>query len=467
MGPSESRGCRGVGRGWAQAHARNPFAAHSWPIFDRAAVLTNCDWKKRRMRPRKRRAKLPGEKTLMNAADRVGGDARSVAARIERLPFTSWHFAVGLIVASAWFFDAVDALAIAYVLPVLNGLWDLSASQTGMLIAGGYAGQTIGSIAAGSLAERWGRAPVLIMTLLVFSVMSLACAFAWNFESMLTFRFIQGIGLGGEVPIMITYINEFSKAAGRGRFALGIQVLFAVGLVGSALLGVWVVPTLGWQWMFYIGALPALLALPLRWIVPESPRWLASKGRFEEADRILRHIEAIAVRNGRTLLPLPPDLPVAQPARCRFGDLFRGIYLKRTLTVWCLWICCWAFLRDRHLAAVALPVHLPPAATAITELRLHPDGSDAGWDAHHRLHDRPLWPQADVRGGARRHGPASPLLSPHRCVERRERARARLHHLFLPLDPGVGARHVHGRNLSQQHARLGKRCFRGVAARCR
>jgi putative MFS transporter len=276
----------------------------------------------------------------MNAADRVKADTRAVAARIERLPFTSWHFAVGLIVASAWFFDAVDALAIAYVLPVLNGLWHLSATQTGMLIAGGYAGQAIGSITAGSLAERWGRAPVLMMTLLVFSLMSLACAFAWNFQSMLTFRFIQGFGLGGEVPIMITYINEFSKAAGRGRFALGIQVLFAVGLVGSALLGVWVVPTLGWQWMFYIGALPALLALPLRWIVPESPRWLASKGRFEEADRILRHIEAIAVRNGRKLPPLPLDLPVAQPSRCRFGDLFRGIYLKRTLTVWCLWICC-------------------------------------------------------------------------------------------------------------------------------
>src|SRR5665213_1888481 len=125
------------------------------------------------MRRQKCRAYRRGRK-LMKAADRVEADPRAVAARIERLPFTSWHFAVGLIVASAWFFDAVDALAIAYVLPVLNGLWHLSASQTGMLIAGGYAGQTIGSITAGSLAERWGRAPVLLMTLLVFSLMTVS-----------------------------------------------------------------------------------------------------------------------------------------------------------------------------------------------------------------------------------------------------------------------------------------------------
>jgi len=265
---------------------------------------------------------------------------RLIAARIERLPFTSWQIIVGIIIASAWFFDAVDALAIAYVLPVLNGLWKLAPSQTGMLIAAGYAGQTIGSIVAGSLAERWGRVPVLLVTLLLFSIMSLACAFAWSFDSMLWFRLIQGIGLGGEVPIMITYINEFSRARGRGTFALGIQVLFAFGLTASAFLGSWIVPRFGWQWMFIIGAAPALLALPLRWMVPESARWLASKGRFAEADAVLGKIEAIAARSGKPLAPLPTDLPPARPAPCRFGDLFKGIYLKRTLSTWCLWICC-------------------------------------------------------------------------------------------------------------------------------
>jgi putative MFS transporter len=265
---------------------------------------------------------------------------RLIAARIERLPFTSWQLIIGIIIASAWFFDAVDALAIAYVLPVLNGLWKLAPSQTGMLIAAGYAGQTIGSILAGSFAERWGRVPVLLMTLLIFSLMSLACAFAWDYNSLLSFRFVQGIGLGGEIPIMITYINEFSRARGRGLYALGVQVLFALGLTASAFMGSWIVPRLGWQWMFIIGALPALIALPLRWMVPESARWLASKGRFAEADRVLTHIETIATKSGKTLAPLPADLPPARPAPCRFSDLFQGIYFKRTLSVWCLWICC-------------------------------------------------------------------------------------------------------------------------------
>src|ERR1700744_4288426 len=84
---------------------------------------------------------------------------RLIAARIERLPFPSWQLIIGIIIASAWFFDAVDALAIAYVLPVLNGLWKLTPGETGILIACGYAGQTIGSIAAGWVAERWARGP--------------------------------------------------------------------------------------------------------------------------------------------------------------------------------------------------------------------------------------------------------------------------------------------------------------------
>ena len=129
------------------------------------------------------------------AAPATDLNARLVAARIERLPFTAWHFWVGVIIASAWFFDAADALAIAYVLPVLNGMWHLAPSQTGLLIAAGYAGQTVGSIVAGGCAERWGRVPVMLVTLLVFSLMSIACAFAWDFQSMLWFRLIQGIGL--------------------------------------------------------------------------------------------------------------------------------------------------------------------------------------------------------------------------------------------------------------------------------
>src|SRR6185295_2968773 len=124
------------------------------------------------------------------------------------------------------------------------------------------AGQLVGAIFFGWLAERIGRINGAIWTIAIFSVMSVVCAFAWSFQSMLVFRFIQGLGLGGEVPIAAAYIGEIAKA-----------------------------DNLGWQWMFYVGAVPAVIALILRRMLPESPRWLASRGRLEEADRTMRAIE--------------------------------------------------------------------------------------------------------------------------------------------------------------------------------
>lgn len=266
-------------------------------------------------------------------------DARTINARIERVPYSSWHTKMRLIICTAWFFDAFDSLAIAYVLPALIGLWKLQPAQIGTLIAVGFAGQLLGSLAAGWAAERWGRIATMVVTLGVFTVTSFACAFAWSYESLFWFRFVQGIGLGGEVPVMAAYVNEFAKAERRGRFSIGVQALFAVGLLVVGLAGVWVVPNLGWQWMFIIGAIPAFLVFPMRMILPESPRWLASRGRFAEADQALKRIEAAAQAEGKTLPPIPANLPPVVEAKTRFADLFRGVYLRRTLTVWVLWVC--------------------------------------------------------------------------------------------------------------------------------
>src|SRR5215469_3172904 len=245
------------------------------------------------------------------------GDMRHVAARLERLPYCSWHFKMRLIICTAWIFDAFDSVAIAYVLPVLIGLWHLSPQQIGSLISIGFAGQLVGALCFGWIAERWGRLNSMIITLLLFTLAALACAFATNYETLLGLRFIQGIGLGGEVPLMAAYVNEFAKATNRGRFSVSIQVLFSIALFFVALTGVWAVPHLGWQSLFVIGAIPALLALPLRFILPESPRWLASQGRFVEADAALGRIEAIAAREGKVPAPLPASLPAVAEVKPR------------------------------------------------------------------------------------------------------------------------------------------------------
>jgi MFS transporter, putative metabolite:H+ symporter len=268
-------------------------------------------------------------------------EMRQIVARIERLPYSSWHRNMRLIICSAWFFDAFDSITIAVVLPPLIGLWHLQRAEVpgmvGSLIGVGFFGQLIGAIAFGWIAERWGRLNTMIVTLLIFSLGALACAFAQTYDTMWWLRFVQGIGLGGEVPLMAAYINEFAKAEGRGRFSLSAQVLFAIGLPVCVLASIYIVPHWGWQWMFIIGAVPALIAIPLRSMLPESPRWLASRGRFAEADRALKQLEDIATREGKTIPPMPKDLPVVDETKPRLAELFQGIYLKRTISVWFIW----------------------------------------------------------------------------------------------------------------------------------
>jgi putative MFS transporter len=174
---------------------------------------------------------------------------------------------------------------------------------------------------------------------LIYSVMSLACAFAWDFNSLLILRTLQGIGIGGEVPVAITYIAELSRAERRGRFLLLYELVFPIGLVAAVLVGALVVPYVGWQWLFIIGALPALVIVFMQRLLPESPRWLATKGRYEEADAVVSMIErAVERSNG----PLPPAQPVirTRERQASLSDLFGSEYLGRTLTAWVIWSAC-------------------------------------------------------------------------------------------------------------------------------
>lgn len=265
--------------------------------------------------------------------------ASMLVARIERLRISPWHVKARLVMGVATFFDAFDVLAIAYVLPVLAGLWKLRPQEIGLMISMGFVGQIAGAIFFGWLAERIGRIRAATYSMALFSVMSLICALSWNFTSLLAFRTVQGIGLGGEVPIAAAYINEISRAKGRGRFFLMYELIFPLGLVGASLLGFWLVPRLGWPVMFVIGGLPALLAIFVQRILPESPRWLLSKGRLDEAERVIAQIETSVAKSG----PLPPiervQTPVEPHGETSWRELFGGIYRRRTLVVWGLWIC--------------------------------------------------------------------------------------------------------------------------------
>ncbi|RAI37252.1 MFS transporter, partial [Rhodoplanes roseus] len=286
-----------------------------------------------------------------------------IVGRIERLPISTWHVKARVIIGTATFFDAFDALAIAFVLPVLAPLWKLTAPQIGLMISVGYLGQLVGALAFGWLAQKHGRVKTMIWAVLLFTSMSIGCAVAWDYNSLLAFRTLQGLGLGGEVPIAAVYISEIAKAKGRGRFVLLYELIFPIGLVAAGLLGRWVVPHLGWHYMFLIGAIPAVLVVFMQRILPESPRWLATRGRFAEAEAALSYIERETEK--ATGAPLPPPEPVVashdKPAS--WADLFGPRYLRRTLVVWTIWF-------SAYLITYGLTVWLPTIYRTVFHLSL-------------------------------------------------------------------------------------------------
>jgi MFS transporter, putative metabolite:H+ symporter len=264
---------------------------------------------------------------------------QTIAARLERLPYSNWHITITAILGVAIFFDSFDSLAIAYVLPVLIRDWHIPPASIGGLISIANFGQAFGALTFGWIAERIGRVSTVRIAIALFAVMSLACAFTTNYHQLFVCRFFQGIGLGGEIPVASTYISEILRADRRGARFLSYQIIFPVGLLMSGVVGASVVPRFGWQWMFVIGAIPAIVALTMQRFCPESPRWLASKGRLAEADVNLTGIERIVSENGAKPLPPVPELQLEKLERkTRWQELFEGRYRSRTLLVWVIWV---------------------------------------------------------------------------------------------------------------------------------
>jgi putative MFS transporter len=267
---------------------------------------------------------------------------QTIAARLERLPYSHWHVTITVVLGVAIFFDSFDSLAIAYVLPVLIRDWHIPPQSIGGLISIANFGQALGALTFGWIAERIGRVSTARIAIALFAVMSLACAFTTSYDQLFVCRFVEGIGLGGEIPVASTYISEILRADRRGGRFLTYQIIFPVGLLMSGIVGASVVPRFGWQWMFIIGALPAIVALVMQRFCPESPRWLASKGRLGEADAIVTEIERVVSRDGAEPLAPVPELSL-QPlgGKTRWQELFEGRYRSRTLLVWVLWACCY------------------------------------------------------------------------------------------------------------------------------
>ncbi|EYT56231.1 membrane protein [Leucobacter sp. UCD-THU] len=243
----------------------------------------------------------------------------SLSQRLDALPFTRKHGRVLTGSGLGWALDAMDVGLISFIIAALVEHWGISKGESGLIASVGFLGMAIGASLGGLLADRLGRRQVFAITLLVYGAATGASALVGGIALLLVLRFFVGLGLGAELPVASTYVSEFAPARIRGRLIVILEAFWAVGWTAAALIGYFVVPASenGWRWAFALGAIPAAYALVVRWGLPESPRWLAGRGRTAEAERIVEQFEASA-RSGRAARPGTTDpaepAPLAEPA---------------------------------------------------------------------------------------------------------------------------------------------------------
>ncbi|BAH45635.1 MFS transporter [Brevibacillus brevis] len=184
-------------------------------------------------------------------------------------PYKKVFWAAGF----GWMFDAMDVALLSFIMVALRQEWGLTGEEAGLLGTGNLVGMAIGAIAGGYLADRIGRKPVFLLTLILFGLASFASAFATGFATMLLFRFLMGLGLGAELPVASTLVNEFAPPEKRGSTVVLLESFWAVGWIAAAVISYFIIPDYGWRVAVMIGALPIVYAWFARRSIPESPQF--------------------------------------------------------------------------------------------------------------------------------------------------------------------------------------------------
>jgi putative MFS transporter len=260
-------------------------------------------------------------------------------------------FIIG-VAAAGFFFDSFDIVIVSYALPMIRQEFALDPPQVGLIGSAALAGMGFGSWMWGWVADRWGRRVVFAATVLMFSVCTGIAGLSMSLGFLVGARFLTGLGLGGMVPIDQALVAEYAPARVRGRVSAMLPLCWPIGIFAAAGAGLLVVPHLGWRWLFALGALPAVLVFFIRRGIPESPRWLADQGRYEEARASLAYVgvDNAMIEQARIELAGEPMIPPERDAV--FGDLFTARYVRRVAHTWLMWFCS-------GFAATAFSVWLP------------------------------------------------------------------------------------------------------------
>lgn len=281
--------------------------------------------------PRAGLAMMPGEVH--------GSTGRS--ARLDALPFTREHRRLLVGSGTGWALDAMDVGLISFVLAQLAVQWQATSTELSFIASAGFVGMAIGAGLGGLLADRIGRRQVFALTLLVYGLATGASALSGSIAVLIAWRFVVGLGLGAELPVASTLVSEFAPPRIRGRIIVVLESFWALGWTLAAVIGFLVVPGSadGWRWALAIGAAPAVYAVVVRLGLPESVRFLESRGRHREAEATVRRFEesaGVAAPRAEISAPAPSSVAAVKP---RVSALWSPGLRRRTGSLWLVWFC--------------------------------------------------------------------------------------------------------------------------------
>jgi putative MFS transporter len=249
--------------------------------------------------------------------------------RLDRLPIGQFHYALLGLIGAGMFLDGFEIYLQGSVLASLVASGWSTPAMNANFISSTFAGMVAGAWLAGLSGDRYGRRFAYQINLLVFGFASLAGALAPSMAWLIAARFVMGLGLGAEIVVGYVTISEFVPPARRGRWGAGLAVITNSALFVSALVARVVIPNFGWRWMFVLVGCGALVVWVLRRSMPESPRWLESKGRMVEAETVLTAIERQVAPAGN--LPSPVIGAAVKRRDHSVRELFSRQLIIRTL----------------------------------------------------------------------------------------------------------------------------------------
>jgi len=260
-----------------------------------------------------------------------------IPARLDRLPWSRFHWLLVVALGITWVLDGLEVTVVGSIGPMLKHPNTLGLTDGEVGLAGSFylAGAIIGALVFGHLTDRLGRKRLFTITLGIYMAGSALTACSWGIGSFALFRFVTGMAIGGEYSAINSAIDELIPARVRGRVDLIVNGTFWIGATVGALAGLVflnpaVLPVwLGWRLAFGIGALVGVVMVVARHYVPESPRWLLTHGRGEEAHRIMDAIEKLAVGEERQAkLPAVEQRISVRPVAIGFGVILHTILVR-------------------------------------------------------------------------------------------------------------------------------------------